>query len=59
MIDFTKSKYSPKVKQFLSKSPLDFKKQTLLDGSVRSAKTVSIIFKMPQIMHELGNDGIY
>ncbi|KKQ09699.1 MAG: Phage-related protein [Candidatus Pacebacteria bacterium GW2011_GWF1_36_5] len=59
MIDYTKSKYSPKVRKFLKKDPLDFKPFTLIDGSVRSAKTVSIIFKMPQIMDALGNDALY
>lgn len=55
-IDFTKSKYSPKACKFLSKSILDMPLLTLLCGSVRSGKTVSVIYKIPQIFNDVGNE---
>lgn len=55
-IDFTKSKYSPKVKKFMHKKPQDFPLLTLLCGSVRSGKTISIINKIPQYFAEIGNE---
>lgn len=55
-IDFTKSKYSPKACKFLSKSILDMPLLTLLCGSVRSGKTVSVIYKIPQIFNDIGNE---
>ena len=55
-IDFTKSKYSPKVKNFLHQNPLDFPLLTLLCGSVRSGKTVSIINKIPDYFRTIGNE---
>ena len=55
-IDFTKSKYSPKARKFLSKSPLDFPLLTLLCGSVRSGKTINIVYKIPQYFAEIGNE---
>lgn len=55
-IDFTKSKYSRKAKDFLSKSPLEFPLLTLLCGSVRSGKTINVIYKLPQYFAEIGNE---
>lgn len=55
-IDFTKSKYSPKAKRFLSKSILDMPLLTLMCGSVRSGKTVNVVYKIPQIFHQIGNE---
>lgn len=55
-IDFTKSKYSPKACKFLSKSILDMPLLTLLCGSVRSGKTINIIYKIPQIFNDIGNE---
>ena len=55
-IDYTKSKYSEKVMKFLKKSPLDFPLLTLLCGSVRSGKTISIINKIPYYFDVIGNE---
>ena len=55
-IDWTKSKYSKKHRRFLSKKPEDMKFFTLCDGAVRSAKTLSIIYKIPQIFDFIGNE---
>ena len=55
-IDWTKSKYSKKHRLFLSKKPEDMKFFTLCDGAVRSAKTLSIIYKIPQIFNFVGNE---
>ncbi len=55
-IDWTKSKYSKKHRQFLSLRPEDMKFFTLCDGAVRSAKTLSIIYKIPQIFNFIGNE---
>lgn len=55
-IDFTKSKYSSKARHFLSKSILDMPLLTLLCGSVRSGKTINIIYKIPQMFYEIGNE---
>lgn len=54
-VDFSKSKYSPKAKAFLSKDPLEFPLLTLLCGSVRSGKTVNIIYKIPDYFQAIGN----
>lgn len=55
-IDFSKSKYSQKARKFLSKDPLDFPLMTLLCGSVRSGKTINVIYKLPQYFAEIGNE---
>lgn len=55
-IDWTKSKYSKKHKRFLSLKPQDMAFFTLCDGAVRSAKTLSIIYKIPQIFNFVGNE---
>ena len=55
-IDWTKSKYSKKHRLFLSKKPEHMKFFTLCDGAVRSAKTLSIIYKIPQIFDFIGNE---
>ena len=55
-IDWTKSKYSKKHRLFLSKRPEDMAFFTLCDGAVRSAKTLSIIYKIPQIFDFIGNE---
>lgn len=55
-IDWTKSKYSKKHRLFLSKKPETMKFFTLCDGAVRSAKTLSIIYKIPQIFDFVGNE---
>lgn len=55
-IDWTKSKYSKKHKQFLSLPPEKMAFFTLCDGAVRSAKTLSIIYKIPQIFDYIGNE---
>ena len=55
-IDWTKSKYSRKHKKFLSLKPEDMKFFTLCDGAVRSAKTLSIIYKIPQMFYFIGNE---
>ena len=55
-IDWTKSKYSRKHRLFLSKKPEDMAFFTLCDGAVRSAKTLSIIYKIPQIFDFVGNE---
>lgn len=55
-IDWTKSKYSKKHRLFLSKKPEEMAFFTLCDGAVRSAKTLSIIYKIPQIFDYVGNE---
>ena len=55
-IDFTKSKYSSKVRKFIGKNPLEFPLLTLLCGSVRSGKTISIINKIPDYFSTIGNE---
>lgn len=55
-IDWTKSKYSKKHRIFLSKKPENMKFFTLCDGAARSGKTLSIIYKIPQIFQFVGND---
>ena len=40
------SKYSNKAKKFLAKDPMKFPLLTLLDGAVRSGKTLNIIQKI-------------
>jgi len=55
-IDFSKSKYGEKARSFLRTSILDMPLLTLLCGSVRSGKTINIIYKMPQILNEIGNE---
>ena len=55
-IDWTKSKYSKKHRLFLSLKPEKMKFFTLCDGAVRSAKTLSIIYKIPQIFNFVGNE---
>ena len=56
MIKWEKSKYSEKVRKFLSMPPEDFPLFTLLDGAVRSGKTLSIIQKIPQIFEFVGTE---
>lgn len=55
-IDWTKSKYGKQHRLFLSKRPEDMKFFTLCDGAARSGKTLSIIYKIPQIFQFVGND---
>ncbi len=55
-IDWTKSKYGKKHRQFLSKKPENMKFFTLCDGAARSGKTLSVIYKIPQIFSYIGND---
>ncbi len=55
-IDWTKSLYSKKHKLFLSKKPENMKFFTLCDGAARSGKTLSIIYKIPQLFQYIGND---
>lgn len=55
-IDFSKSKYSDKARSFLRKSIQDMPLLTLLCGSVRSGKTINIIYKLPQILTDIGNE---
>ncbi|MEE3349120.1 MAG: PBSX family phage terminase large subunit [Candidatus Gastranaerophilaceae bacterium] len=57
-IKWEKSKYSLKARQFLSKPPEEFPLLTLLDGAVRSGKTLNIIQKIPQIFDSIGNDNL-
>ncbi len=56
MIRWENSKYSEKTRRFLSKPPEEFPLLTLLDGAVRSGKTLSIIQKIPQIFEFVGNE---
>lgn len=58
MINFLKSKNSPKTCEFLAKDPLSFPLMTLLCGSVRSGKTINIIQKIPQIFDAIGNENL-
>ncbi len=57
-IKWEKSKYGEKAKRFLSKSPEEFPLLTLLDGAVRSGKTLNIIQKIPQIFDWIGNENL-
>lgn len=57
-IKWENSKYSPKARAFLSKQPEDFPLLTLLDGAVRSGKTLNIVQKIPQIFDSIGNDNL-
>ena len=56
MIKWENSKYGPKTRKFLSKPPQDFPLFTLLDGAVRSGKTLNIIQKIPQIFEFTGSE---
>ncbi len=56
MIRWENSKYSEKARRFLSKPPENFPLFTLLDGAVRSGKTLNIIQKIPQIFEFVGNE---
>lgn len=55
-IDWSKSKYSNKHKKFLSLPPDKMKFFTLCDGATRSAKTLTIIYKIPQMFAYIGNE---
>ena len=55
-IDWSKYQYSNKHKLFLGKNPQDMKFFTLCDGAARSGKTLSIIYKIPQLFAFIGND---
>ncbi len=57
-VKWEKSIYSPKAKAFLAKPPEEFPLLTLLDGAVRSGKTLNIIQKIPQIFDAIGNDNL-
>ena len=57
-VKWEKSKYSLKARQFLAKQPEDFPLFTLLDGAVRSGKTLNIIQKIPQLFDAIGNDNL-
>lgn len=57
-IKWETSKYSLKARKFLSKKPEDFPLLTLLDGAVRSGKTLNIVQKIPQIFDAIGNDNL-
>ncbi len=57
-IKWEKSKYSQKAREFLAKQPEDFPLLTLLDGAVRSGKTLNIVQKIPQIFDWIGNDNL-
>ena len=57
-IKWEKSKYSNKARAFLAKQPEQFPLLTLLDGAVRSGKTLNIIQKIPQIFDWIGNDNL-
>jgi type II secretory pathway pseudopilin PulG len=50
------SKYSAKARKFLSKDPLEFPLLTLMCGSVRSGKTINVIYKIPQYFAAIGNE---
>ncbi len=55
-VKWENSKYSKKSKQFLAKDPMSFPLLTLLDGAVRSGKTLNIVQKIPQIFDSIGNE---
>jgi PBSX family phage terminase large subunit len=55
-IDWAKSRFGQKHRLFLSKNPKDMKFFTLCDGATRSGKTLSIIYKIPQLFSFIGND---
>lgn len=57
-IKWENSKYSQKAKKFLAKPPENFPLLTLLDGAVRSGKTLNIIQKIPQIFDWIGNENL-
>lgn len=57
-IKWENSKYSQKAKEFLAKPPEDFPLLTLLDGAVRSGKTLNIIQKIPQVFDAIGNENL-
>ena len=57
-VKWEKSKYSKKARAFLAKPPEDFPLLTLLDGAVRSGKTLNIIQKIPQIFDWIGNENL-
>lgn len=57
-ITWENSKYSPKARAFLAKQPQDFPLLTLLDGAVRSGKTLNIVQKIPQIFDSIGNENL-
>ena len=55
-IDWSKSRYSAAHRAFLGKPPEKMAFFTLCDGAVRSGKTLSIIYKIPQMFKYVGND---
>lgn len=55
-IDWSKSKYSRAHRAFLGKRPENMAFFTLCDGAVRSGKTLSIIYKIPELLRYVGND---
>lgn len=55
-IDWTKSKYSSKAREFLALQPEEMKFFTLADGAVRSGKTLNIVQKIPQMFDFIGNE---
>ena len=57
-IKWENSKYSKKARAFLAKQPDEFPLLTLLDGAVRSGKTLNIVQKIPQIFDSIGNDNL-
>jgi|GEM_PF-1491795 len=57
-IKWENSKYSLKARAFLAKQPQDFPLLTLLDGAVRSGKTLNIVQKIPQIFDSIGNENL-
>lgn len=57
-IKWENSKYSKKARAFLAKQPEYFPLLTLLDGAVRSGKTLNIVQKIPQIFDYIGNDNL-
>lgn len=56
-INFLKSKYSQLHKKFRAKKPCEYKFFTLLDGSVRSGKTVILIIKLVHYLYYMGDKG--
>ena len=55
-INWSKSKYSRKHRSFLGKKPENMTFFTLCDGAARSGKTLSIIYKIPQMFQFIGNE---
>lgn len=58
MIDWTTSKWSDKALSFINKPIKDFKKITLLYGSVRSSKTVNMLIKLLELLEYVNNKGV-